>query len=212
MPACQVIQGRMTATDPKWSFATEVYLLVLETNQSQGAVVSESGAESWEVLTTCADQFTAEAQAGLLRNDGIPVDVRMESSLPGLVSEARIFVPSLKLDRARWIIRNSEVSEEELYLAATGEPITRDEESTTEIDAVLAGSNQLDETRRRNPYTKRMWFFGFVIGAAYCYWAAVQGWPGPWLGTSRLLLALASYSAIWALIEALTSDKPPKLN
>ncbi len=174
--------------------------------------MSESTAESWEVLVTCADQFTAEVQAGLLRNDGIPVDVRMESSLPGLVSEAKIFVPSLKLDRARWVIRHSEVSEEELYLAATGEPITRDEESTTEVDVVLADPNQLDETRRRNPYTKRMWFIGFVIGAAYCYWAAVQGWPGPWLGTSRLLLALASYSAIWALIEALTRDKPPKSN
>ena len=166
--------------------------------------------ESWEVLATCVDQFSAEAQAGILRDDGIPVKVRVDSSLPGLVGEAQILVPRLKLDRARWIIGRSKISEDELCVAATGAQATPDELRTDDLYVSRSDQIQSAITRKRSPFYYRITFFALLAGASFCNWAAGQQWTGPWRGTSGLLFAMASWVAIWALIEGLVPDRPRK--
>jgi len=77
--------------------------------------------DDWEALETFEDELSAQALAGLLRNEGVPVEIRVKSPLPGLVNDVQLFVPSSLAHRARWIINTSPVSEEELNFAATGE-------------------------------------------------------------------------------------------
>jgi hypothetical protein len=80
-----------------------------------------SNSEDWEALDTFVDELSAQALAGRLRNEGVPVDIRISSPLPGLVNDVQVWVPKSLAHRARWIINTSPVSEEELAFAATGE-------------------------------------------------------------------------------------------
>ena len=72
-------------------------------------------------IATFPDEASAEACAGLLRADGIPVEVRTMSPLPGIVDEVRVYVPSSMAHRARWLVDSAKVTDEELRYAATGE-------------------------------------------------------------------------------------------
>ena len=77
--------------------------------------------DALEQVASFDDEASAEALAGMLRSEGIPVEVRSESPLPGLVNEVHVLVPSSLAHRARWFINSSKVSEVELDFAATGE-------------------------------------------------------------------------------------------
>ena len=67
------------------------------------------------------DQASAEMLAGMLRQEGLPAEVRVKSSLPGIVDEASVLVPPSLAHRARWLISEARVTDEELHYAATGE-------------------------------------------------------------------------------------------
>ena len=76
------------------------------------------------VLTKIAileDEVSAEALAGMLRSEGVPAEVRPISPLPGIVDEVQIYVPTSLAHRARWLMKSSEVTDEEVRFAATGE-------------------------------------------------------------------------------------------
>jgi hypothetical protein len=199
------------------NYESEIRKGLLLSGSDDDITLEEVGAETWDVVITCEDQFSAETQAGLLRNEGVPVEVRVKSPLPGLVSETQVLVPSSKIDVAHWIIGQFiigqfKVSEAELYLAATGERITQDEASTIEGDLSRPDRHKPEKPGRRSSDAIRIRFIALMAGAALCYSATLKGLPGPWLGASRLLLALATFHAFWALFEAITSDKPPKSN
>ena len=68
-----------------------------------------------------ADEASAEVLAGMLRSEGVPVEVRPVSPWPGLVDEVRVYVPTSLAHRARWFISSSKVTDAELKFAATGE-------------------------------------------------------------------------------------------
>ncbi len=72
-------------------------------------------------VATLEDEASAEVLAGLLRSEGVPAEVRPISPLPGIVDEVQIYVPTSLAHRARWLIKSSEVTDEELRFAATGE-------------------------------------------------------------------------------------------
>lgn len=72
-------------------------------------------------VATFEDEASAEAIAGMLRSEGVPVEVRPISPLPGIVDEVHIYVPGSLAHRARWLLKSSQVTDEELRFAATGE-------------------------------------------------------------------------------------------
>lgn len=74
-------------------------------------------------VATLEDEASAEALAGMLRNEGVPVEVRpvVLSPLPEVIHEVQVFVPSSLAHRARWFINTSKVTDAELRFAATGD-------------------------------------------------------------------------------------------
>jgi hypothetical protein len=148
------------------------------------------------VLTTYEDQFSAEAEAGRLREEGIPVEVRVKSLLPGIVSEALVLVPNTKVSRAHQIISRFEISEAELNFAATGESNSEGESSTVIIQIAESPTDR-----------HRFLFIALLAAAAICFVAVLQRWPGPWQIAGRVLLLLATAQAIRAFIEAITAGK-----
>jgi hypothetical protein len=77
--------------------------------------------DNLEQIATYEDEASAEIVAGMLRIEGVPVEVRPDSPLPGLVNKVKVLVPESLAHRARWLIKASAVSEVELNFAATGE-------------------------------------------------------------------------------------------
>jgi len=65
--------------------------------------------EILEQVAVFEDEASAEALAGMLRNEGVPVEVRATSPLPGLIEQVRVLVPGSLAHRARWLINSSEV-------------------------------------------------------------------------------------------------------
>ena len=72
-------------------------------------------------VATLEDEASAELLAGMLRNEGVPTEVRPISPLPGIVDEVQLYVPTSLAHRARWLMNSSKVTDEELRFAATGE-------------------------------------------------------------------------------------------
>ncbi|MDJ0908487.1 MAG: hypothetical protein QNI99_04815 [Woeseiaceae bacterium] len=105
----------MTASDPKPPVANH-----LGDNRMS---------EDLTQVATLKDEASAEALAGMLRSEGVPVNVRpvVLSPLPDLVHEVQILVPDSLAHRARWFINSSKVSDAELRFAATGELGREDE-------------------------------------------------------------------------------------
>ncbi len=67
------------------------------------------------------DEASAELLAGMLRGEGVPVEVWPISPLPGIIDEVQVHVPASLAHRARWFINSSKVTDAELHFAATGE-------------------------------------------------------------------------------------------
>jgi hypothetical protein len=73
-------------------------------------------------LAVYADAASAEVVAGLLRSEGIPVQVLGNEPVPGLSIAYRLMVPVDMLHRARLVLSQPPLSEEELAVIAAGQP------------------------------------------------------------------------------------------
>ncbi|HEX9138676.1 MAG TPA: hypothetical protein VF848_02730 [Steroidobacteraceae bacterium] len=58
--------------------------------------------------------MAAEVIAGLLRVESVPVYIQDDAAIPGLAGSSRIFVPEYFLQRAKWVLAQTPVSEAEL--------------------------------------------------------------------------------------------------
>ena len=83
--------------------------------------------ETWYQIETFADEISAEAFAGSLRAHGVPVEILVQSHLPGMVNDVKVRVPSSLAHRARFIINSLGPTDAELTFAATGELGTNEE-------------------------------------------------------------------------------------
>ena len=75
--------------------------------------------ECWQEFATYSNAASAEAAAGLLRSEGVPVDVMSDEPMPGLMQGFRLMVPAEMLHRARWVVSNVDFTDEELAFFAT---------------------------------------------------------------------------------------------
>ncbi|HEY3784227.1 MAG TPA: hypothetical protein VGL55_02990 [Steroidobacteraceae bacterium] len=78
---------------------------------------------SWISVATYSDRISAEALLGLLTGEGVPAYIRSDEYVPGLGSNFAVSVPPEQERRARWLLRQSHVTETELIRLATGEPL-----------------------------------------------------------------------------------------
>jgi hypothetical protein len=77
--------------------------------------------DSWSAVATFPDSLSAEPLAGLLQSEGLECQIVRNESLPGLVTDVAVMVPTALLHRAQWILSQARVSDEELSYLATGE-------------------------------------------------------------------------------------------
>ena len=71
-------------------------------------------------VASTGEEASAEALAGMMRAEGVPVVIHAVSPVPGVIEEVQIHVPASLAHRARWLMNASRVSDEELRFAATG--------------------------------------------------------------------------------------------
>ncbi len=79
---------------------------------------------AWRYLTTFSDFPSAQAFADAFVADGIGVRLISEAPLLGQASPARVFVESAQYLRARWIMSQSAMSDEELTVLSGQWPAT----------------------------------------------------------------------------------------
>jgi hypothetical protein len=78
--------------------------------------------DGWREVGSYSDAASAEAFAGLLRSENVPVHVAADEVVPGLIRDFRLLVPPALLERARFVLAQQQPSEEELaFLADTTE-------------------------------------------------------------------------------------------
>jgi hypothetical protein len=75
---------------------------------------------TWQEFMSYSDLASAEVAAGLLRNNGVPVQLVLDEPIPGLVNRVLISVPTDLLHRAKWITSQAQPTEAELIFFATG--------------------------------------------------------------------------------------------
>lgn len=75
--------------------------------------------DSWQEFAAYADAVSAEVAAGLLRSEGIPVNVASDEPMLGLIQGFHLMVPPEMLHRARWVVSNAAFTDEELAFFAT---------------------------------------------------------------------------------------------
>lgn len=76
--------------------------------------------DPWREFAVYSDAASAEVAAGLLRSEGVPVDIRSDVPVPGLIQGFSLRVPANLVHRAEWVLANAEFTEEELAFMATG--------------------------------------------------------------------------------------------
>ncbi len=69
--------------------------------------------DQWQVLAVYPDLASAEAAAGLLRSESIPVRVAVDEPVPGLMKGCSLMVPAAMLARAQSIFSLAPLSDEE---------------------------------------------------------------------------------------------------
>ena len=74
----------------------------------------------WVSVDSFADRFSAEALVGLLAGEGVPAYIASDEPIPGLARAFSVLVPPELLHRARWILNEEPVSEDELSKLAIG--------------------------------------------------------------------------------------------
>jgi hypothetical protein len=77
--------------------------------------------QTWVSVAVYPDRMSAQAALGRLAGDEIPAYISSDEHVPGLGTRFSILVPSELLQRARWLLRESTLSERELTYLATGE-------------------------------------------------------------------------------------------
>ena len=83
--------------------------------------MTASATTIWKPFATTSDTVSAEAIAGRLRSEGVPVTVRTDVAVLGEARLCQVCVPSDMLHRARWIFDTESFTEAELTFLATGE-------------------------------------------------------------------------------------------
>jgi hypothetical protein len=79
-----------------------------------------SAPRKWEVLTTAPDLPSAHVLAQILTAQGVPSHVVPDSTLLGQAMPCRVMIDSALAHRARWVMSQSQFSDEELTFLATG--------------------------------------------------------------------------------------------
>lgn len=69
--------------------------------------------DQWQLLAEYPDPFSAEAAAGLLRSEAVQVRVVSDEPVPGLMKGCSVMVPAGSLARARKILSQAPLSDEE---------------------------------------------------------------------------------------------------
>lgn len=69
--------------------------------------------DEWIELASFADQASALAVVGLLRQEAIPARVESDEPVPGLLRHCSVWVPRHALARARAVYSQAPLSEEE---------------------------------------------------------------------------------------------------
>ncbi len=77
--------------------------------------------EIWDEFAVLEDQASAEALAGRLRMEGVPVEIKAYSPVPGLNEGFRLMVPRRLAHRARWVVASIDTTDSELTYLATGD-------------------------------------------------------------------------------------------
>lgn len=72
----------------------------------------------WQEFAVYSSAASAEAMAGRLRSEAVPVRVTVIEPVPGLTYEVRVLVPSHLLHRARWVVAQAQFSDDELASCA----------------------------------------------------------------------------------------------
>ena len=81
----------------------------------------------WDIFKIFETHASADILADHLNAEGIPTQVIAEKLEAGLESEFQVLVPSELVHRARWVLANSEFTDNELNFIATGElPIDKE--------------------------------------------------------------------------------------
>jgi hypothetical protein len=75
---------------------------------------------NWQVLTTAPDLPSAHALVEILTGQGITAHVVPDSTLLGQALPCRVMVDSAQAHRARWLMSQSQFTDEELAFLATG--------------------------------------------------------------------------------------------
>ena len=70
--------------------------------------------DQWQEFAVYSDAASAEVAAGLLRSEGVPVNVASDEPMPGLIQGFRLMVPAEMMHRARWVVSNAAFTDEEL--------------------------------------------------------------------------------------------------
>jgi hypothetical protein len=76
---------------------------------------------TWVGVDAYPDRFSAEAIVGLLAGEGVPAYIASDEPIPGLARNFSVLVPPEFLQRARGILKQAPVSDNELTYLATGE-------------------------------------------------------------------------------------------
>lgn len=60
--------------------------------------------EPWQQFAAYPDAASAEVVAGLLRLEGVAVNIASDEPVPGLIQGFRLMVPADMLHRAQWVV------------------------------------------------------------------------------------------------------------
>ena len=75
----------------------------------------------WTLVEQFPDLVSAGAYVARLQADGVPAEIRADTSLLGEFRLADVVVPAHLAHRARWVVSHWQVSEAELIRLAMGE-------------------------------------------------------------------------------------------
>jgi hypothetical protein len=79
------------------------------------------GSRGWETAAVVSDTLSAQALIGRLASEGVPARLQSDTALLGAARQCRILVPAGLLHRAKYVLWETQFTEEELAFLATGE-------------------------------------------------------------------------------------------
>lgn len=84
--------------------------------------------DQWSELDIYPDAASATVVAGLLHSESIPVRIRTDEPVPGLMKGCAVLVPTPMLSRARTVCSQAQMSDEE-WSQYTQDVLDEDERS-----------------------------------------------------------------------------------